>query len=48
MRQVLDRGACESEKAFQRLLGAGLVKGSSRDAVAPRCELYRSYFERHI
>jgi hypothetical protein len=48
MRQVLDRGACESEKAFQRLLGAGLVKGSSRDAVAPRCELYGSYFGKHI
>jgi hypothetical protein len=48
MKQVLDRGACESEKAFQRLLGAGLVKGSSRDAVAPRCELYRSYFRKHL
>ena len=48
MKQVLDRGACESEKAFQRLLGAGLVKGSSRDAVAPRCELYRVYFGKHL
>jgi hypothetical protein len=48
MKQVLDRGACESEKAFQRLLGAGFVKGSSRDAVAPRCELYRAYFGKHL
>jgi hypothetical protein len=48
MKQVLDLGACQSERAFQRLLGAGLVKGSSRDAVAPRCELYRAYFEKHL
>ncbi len=48
MKQVLDRGACESEKAFQRLLGAGLVKGSSRDAAVPRCELYRAYFGKHL
>jgi len=48
MKQVFERGACESEKAFQRLLGAGLVRGSARDAVAPRCELYRAYFRKHL
>jgi len=48
MRQVLQTGSCDSERAYQGLLGSGLVKGDSRDAVAPRCELYRAFFERHI
>ncbi len=48
MRQVLTRGACDSERAYQGLLGAGLVRGISRDALAPRCELYRAYFGKHL
>jgi hypothetical protein len=48
MHQVLDRGSCGSERAFQGLLGAGLIKGASRDAVAPRCELYAAYIGKHL
>lgn len=48
MRQVLCRGSCDSERAYQGLLGSGLVKGPSRDVVAPRCELYRIYFGKHL
>jgi hypothetical protein len=48
MRQVLIRGKCDSEVAFQRLLGAGLVKGHSREEAAPRCDLYRAYFEKRL
>ena len=48
MRQILSRGACDSERAYQGLLGAGLVRGISRDAVRPRCELYRAYFGKHL
>ena len=48
MRQVLRAGRCDSESAFQGLLGAGLVKGISRDGVAPRCELYRAFFGKRL
>jgi hypothetical protein len=48
MRQILRDGRCESERAFQGLLGAGLVRGLSRDEGAARCELYRVYFSKYI
>jgi AAA-like domain/TIR domain len=48
MRQIISRGNCDSERAYQGLLGAGLIKGVSRDRVAPRCELYRTYFAKHL
>lgn len=47
-RQILAGGRCDSERAFQLLQGAGLVKGESRDATAPRCELYRLYYKKHL
>jgi len=47
-RQILDRGCCDSERAFQRLQGAGLVKGESRSAASARCALYHSYYKQHL
>jgi AAA domain-containing protein/TIR domain-containing protein len=47
-RTVLDHGRCPTERAFQRLFGAGLIAGESREAAVPRCELYRQYFSKHL
>jgi len=44
LRQVIRYGRCTDEKAFFRLLRAGLVKGSG-NVCKCRCDLYRVYFE---
>ena len=44
LRQIIRHGRCTDEKAFFRLLRAGLVKGSGKVCKC-RCDLYRMYFE---
>lgn len=48
LRQVLHEGRCAEDRDFERLQAAGLVRGSSRQSVAPACELYERYFRRHL
>lgn len=48
MGQAVHKGSCESERAFQGLLGAGLVRGYSREAATPRCKLYRVFFSKRL
>ena len=42
---ALSTGMCETDKAFHALRSAGLIRGHSRLAVQPRCELYWRYFK---
>jgi len=44
LKQVIRYERCTDEKAFSRLLRAGLVKGSG-DVCRCRCDLYRMYFK---
>jgi hypothetical protein len=44
LQQVIRHDRCADEKAFFRLLRAGLVKGSG-DVCKCRCDLYRRYFK---
>ena len=48
IKQVLRERGCELEPEFQRLRAAGLISGESRDAARIRCDLYRTYFTRHL
>jgi hypothetical protein len=48
LKRAIHQGRCEDEEDFQRLRAAGLVAGESREAVQPRCEIYRRYFTRHL
>ena len=48
MKAVLDGEGCDDEMDFERLTAAGLVRGESRGAAEPACELYRRYFQKHL
>jgi hypothetical protein len=39
---------CEDEGLFHRFLAAGLVVGETRSAARMRCDLYKTYFARHL
>ena len=45
--QVVQNQTCQDERLFFRLRGAGLVRRAGA-AVAPRCQLYASYFQAHL
>lgn len=47
MRQVIRQNACEDERIFFRLRGAGLVRREGR-MVIPRCQLYADYFRENL
>jgi len=44
LKEVIDHERCSDDRAFFRLLRAGLVKGRGQ-VCACRCDLYRMYFE---
>ncbi|MDP9120630.1 MAG: AAA-like domain-containing protein, partial [Acidobacteriota bacterium] len=48
VQEILRRGACSDEDAYQRLRTAGLVRGEHRAALHLRCRLYRDYLTRHL
>jgi hypothetical protein len=43
LKQVIARRCCDEEDDFQRLRGAGLIEGPSRQSAVIRCELYSRY-----
>ena len=45
LKRILRHGDCHDETIFYRLLQAGLIKGSSRQACTLRCELYADYLK---
>jgi len=47
VRDILLGNGCTRD-SFYRLRSAGLMKGESPQGVKPRCELYKSYLERHL
>ncbi|MDA1277682.1 MAG: AAA-like domain-containing protein [Verrucomicrobia bacterium] len=46
VRGVLNEQVCPTDECFRRLRRAGLVVGTSRYDVRPRCELYTKYLRR--
>ncbi|MDM8555819.1 AAA-like domain-containing protein [Desulfococcaceae bacterium HSG7] len=46
--RVLQRQPCPDYDSFYRLRSAGILRGASKDDVAPRCELYSSYLRKHL
>jgi hypothetical protein len=46
IKEISARGSCSDERAFFRLLQAGLVKGADNRACAFRCRLYAEYLGR--
>jgi hypothetical protein len=47
LRQVIGRGICADEQAFDELHSAGLVRREGERALA-RCRLYSTYFQKHL
>ncbi|MEZ4727143.1 MAG: AAA-like domain-containing protein [Caldilineaceae bacterium] len=45
LKRILRHGDCQDETIFYRLLQAGLIKGSSRQACTLRCGLYADYLK---
>lgn len=45
LKRILRHGDCQDETVFYRLLQAGLIKGSSRQACTLRCGLYADYLK---
>jgi hypothetical protein len=45
LKRILRHGDCQDETLFYRLLQAGLIKGSSRQACTLRCGLYADYLK---
>jgi hypothetical protein len=45
LKRILRHGDCQDEMLFYRLLQAGLIKGSSRQACTLRCGLYADYLK---
>ena len=43
-KNILNRGGCDEEGHFQRLVAANLVVGDDRHSARPRCRLYKAYF----
>jgi hypothetical protein len=48
MRAVLHEGSCANDWQFYQLRAAGLVRGSHRTEVVPRCGLYEEYFKKRL
>ncbi len=48
MRQVLNSQPCPTSESFDRLRGAGLLIGHTREEARPRCRLYAIYLRRHL
>jgi hypothetical protein len=48
MKSVLHNGTCPDDVSFYRLRSIGLVRGSDRTRVTPRCGLYQHYFGAHL
>jgi hypothetical protein len=48
MQSVIRDHKCPRDDLFYRLQSAGLVKGTDRYNVSPRCGLYEQYFGRHL
>jgi hypothetical protein len=48
MKSVIREQTCTSDEVFYRLRSAGLVRGTSRTDVRPRCGLYEQYFKSHL
>ena len=48
LRRVIERGDCEDELLFQRLLGAGVVLGETRRKIRLRSKLYEDYFTKRL
>ncbi len=47
LKRILKSGSCEDEVIADRLKGLGLVRREV-DKFVPRCELYRTYFRKHL
>jgi hypothetical protein len=48
VRRVLRGESAAPSTSFHRLCSAGLMKGDAPSELRPRCELYRSYLNRHL
>ena len=48
VREVISGRTCTSVERFYGLRSAGIISGDSVGNVRPRCQLYASYFERHL
>jgi hypothetical protein len=48
MKSVIREKKCSNDLLFYQLRSSGLVRGSSRDNVEPRCGLYAQYFQKHL
>ncbi len=48
MKRVIAEKKCPTDLLFYQLRSSGLVHGSSRDNVQPRCGLYAHYFQKHL
>lgn len=48
MKSVIRAQTCISDEVFYKLRSAGLVRGTSRTDVRPRCGLYTQYFDSHL
>ncbi len=48
VRDVVWGGPCSDYDTFYRLRSSGILSGSSKDDVGPRCELYEAYLKKHL
>lgn len=48
VRGILRGQPCPTDESFFRLRSAGVMAGSIRAEVRPRCELYRRFLARHL
>jgi hypothetical protein len=48
VRGVLRGQPCPTDESFFRLRSAGVMVGSTREDVRPRCEVYRRFLARHL
>jgi len=48
VRGMLQGKGCPTAESFYRLRSAGLVLGDSARDAKLRCQLYATYFERHL
>jgi hypothetical protein len=46
--RIVHGEGCEDESLFHRFLAAGLVKGDTRGEARMRCDLYQTYFAKHL
>lgn len=48
LKRIIRQGEAPDEESFYRLLRAGLIRGETRTACAPRCQLYADYLRDKI